>query len=43
MVGGYIDIQRLPKRREVMVINDTGKLEGLPTNAEASRIWVENW
>lgn len=45
-VGGTIDIQRKPREKRggpqmVMVVNDNGKLEGLPYNEAASKIWRE--
>jgi hypothetical protein len=42
-VGGYIEIQRLPKTREMLVLNEEGKLIGLPRNAQASAIWQKNY
>lgn len=38
-VGGYIDIQQLPKSKEIMVLNDEGKLAGLPKNDAATAVW----
>lgn len=39
IVGGTFDIQQLPKTKEIMVMNDNGKLEGLPQNDLASGVW----
>ena len=41
-VGGTIDIQPLPDGREIMV-NDNGKLIGLPINDQATKIWKEQY
>lgn len=41
-VGGTIDIQRLPDGREI-ILNDDGKLIGLPINEEATKIWKEQY
>ena len=37
-VGGYIQIVPLPNGEE-LVINEEGKLDGLPTNQLATSIW----
>lgn len=37
-VGGTIDIQALPSGR-VLVLNDNGKIDGLPKNEEATFVW----
>ena len=42
-VGGLIDIQDLPKFKKVMVLNDEGKLIGLPKNNKATDIWKETY
>lgn len=39
-VGGYIEIVNLGKKK-VMVVNEEGKLIGLPANNEATRIMAE--
>lgn len=36
-VGGYIDMLTLPDGR-VVVLNDEGKLDGLPPNEEATQL-----
>lgn len=45
MIGGTIDIQLKPTRghgaKQCMVVNDNGKLDDLPMNAAASKIWQE--
>ena len=41
-VGGSIDIQSLPDGREI-VLNDEGKLIGLPINDQATKIWKEQY
>ena len=42
MVGGLVQIIQPPgSSGAVMVINDEGKLEGLPLNVLASRMWQE--
>jgi len=45
MVGGTIDIQLKPAygrgARQAIVVNDNGKLNGLPVNEVASKIWRE--
>ena len=41
-VGGSIDIQSLPDGREI-VLNDEGKLIGLPINDLATKIWKEQY
>jgi uncharacterized protein DUF3846 len=43
IVGGTIDIQPLPKDGKLMVLNDSGKLDGLRENKEATRIWKRNY
>lgn len=45
IVGGTIDIQRLPKTGGKMVVNDNGKIKQppLPVNEIASKIWRKNW
>lgn len=42
IVGGSIQIQKLPKTGGVMVMNDEGAF-GLPPNVEATKIWHENF
>ena len=42
-VGGIIDIQPLPRFKKVMVLNDEGKLIGLPKNDNATDIWKETY
>lgn len=42
-VGGTIDIQPLPKLKKVLVLNDEGKLIGLPRNANATEIWKKEY
>lgn len=39
IVEGPIDIQPLPKSGEVMILNDEGKLNGLPKNELATAVW----
>ena len=39
-VGGTVDIKTLPNGNK-MYLNDNGKLDGLPKNVMASRIWQE--
>lgn len=47
LVGGTVDIQMKPRSggkrgaRQCMIVNDNGKLTGLPINAMASKIWQE--
>lgn len=41
-VGGLIDIQTMPSGRK-LVINDEGKLDGLPRNEAATKIWCEEY
>jgi hypothetical protein len=42
IVGGYIEIVRPPSRSgAVLVINENGKLDGLPLNQTASWMWQE--
>jgi hypothetical protein len=41
-VGGYIEIISL-KDNTYMVLNEEGKLEGLPINDVATNIWVKNF
>lgn len=41
--GGTIDIQRLPKSNKIMVLNDNGKLDGLPKNEAATELWKMNY
>jgi hypothetical protein len=45
IVGGTIDIQRLPKTGGKMVLNDDGKImrPPLPVNQIASKIWQKNY
>lgn len=43
IVGGTIDIQKLPEYDAMLVVNDNGKLEGLPRNEAATRIWQDNY
>lgn len=39
IVGGYVELVRLWDGR-IMLINEEGKLEGLPLNAEATRLFL---
>lgn len=43
LCGGTVDIQMKPQwgrgARQVIVVNDNGKLCGLPVNARASELW----
>ena len=41
-VGGYIEILHPPDPRLLMVINEEGKLKGLPLNEAATRLMGEN-
>lgn len=41
-VGGTIDTPVMPSGRS-LVVNDNGKLEKLPKNDEASKIWQEEY
>lgn len=41
IVGGYIEIIHLRKSKQIMVINEEGKLLGLPYNEEATRLYHE--
>jgi hypothetical protein len=43
IVGGTIDIKKLPKDGKLMVLNDSGKLEGLRENKQATGIWKRNY
>ena len=43
IVGGYIEIIQLPKKEKLMVLNEEGKLEGLPQNQLAQQIWDEEF
>lgn len=43
IVGGTIDIQKLPKTGGKVVVNDNGELDGLPVNEAASALWRENY
>jgi hypothetical protein len=38
LVGGYIEMPELPDGR-TMIVNETGKLDGLPKNEKATAIW----
>ena len=42
-VGGTIDIQFLPKDKQYMILNDNGKLDGLPENLVGTAIWKKNY
>ena len=42
-VGGYIEFIDLPKQKAVMVVNEEGKLNGLPTNVFASVLFYQNY
>lgn len=42
LVGSPVDFARLPSGR-VMVVNDNGKLTGLPVNLQASRVWQHEY
>lgn len=42
-VGGYIEIIRPPTKPDcLMVINEEGKLKGLPFNAKATALWLHD-
>lgn len=41
-VGGYIEILHPPDPKLLMVVNEEGKLKGLPNNDEATRLMGEN-
>jgi hypothetical protein len=43
VVGGTIDILPTPSGTEEIVINDNGKLDGLPENVAASRWWQHQY
>lgn len=43
IVGGYIEFINLPKQGVVMVVNEEGKLHGLPTNVFASVLFYQNY
>lgn len=43
IVGGTIDIQRLPKDGKIIIVNDNGFGEGLPVNEKASEVWRRNY
>lgn len=43
IVGGTFDIKKLPKTSGKIVVNDDGKLLGLPVNEEASKLWRKNY
>jgi hypothetical protein len=43
IVGGTIDIQRLPRTGGFMVLHDEGKLLELPINDAASTLWCQNY
>ncbi len=42
-VGGTIDTVRLPKSGKYMIVNDNGKLDGLPKNERATEIWKKEF
>ena len=39
VVGGLIEIIRLPETKEIIIVNEEGLLKHLPHNAVASAIW----
>ena len=39
LVGGYIEILYSPDGKQI-VINEEGKMQGLPINYEATKIWL---
>ena len=41
-VGGIVEIVPLPSGKE-MCVNEEGKLNGLPKNEEATKIWKEEY
>ena len=43
IVGGYIEFVSLPKQNAVMVVNEEGKMHGLPTNVFASVLFYQNY
>jgi hypothetical protein len=43
IVGGYIEIIPLRKRERLMVLNEEGKLDGLPRNDKATELWEEEY
>lgn len=43
IVGGLIQIIPLNKKEKFMVLNEEGKLEGLPHNKLAQEIWDEEF
>lgn len=42
-VGGLIDIQDLPKLKKVLILNDEGKIIGLPRNELATEVWKKEY
>jgi hypothetical protein len=43
LVGGYIELVNLPESKEQMIINEEGKLMGLPINSTATKIFHDNY
>lgn len=43
IVGGYIEVIPLNKLQKWMVMHEEGKLEDLPVNEEATKIWLEEY
>lgn len=42
-VGGLIQMVELPAHDVTLWVNEEGKLDGLPVNAKATALWVENY
>jgi len=42
-VGGYIEFIDLPRQKAVMVVNEEGKMFGLPTNVMATALFYQNY
>jgi hypothetical protein len=40
IVGGYIEIVHVPRSRDLIVLNEEGKLEGLPLNQKATALYA---
>ena len=40
---GVVDIQELPKSNRLIILNDEGKLIGLPINEKATEVWKREY
>lgn len=42
-VGGYVELCNIGNPQKLMIVNEEGKLIGLPKNTVATEIWRNTW